>query len=152
MVFQQTTASPAESRNRVSWSTAPLTAGRHQIGPPSESSPATLRRPGGLGLLPVLVLSVLAFFAVSALETFSVNPDRPAAILFPEALSQDQAFAAIVAAGGLPIRPARSALSDGIVWIAAAGSPDFFDRVTSHGAWAVINPFAFGGCFLVTPA
>lgn len=105
-----------------------------------------------LGLLPAIAFSILAFFAVSALETFSINPDKPAAILFPEAVSADQAFAALVAAGGLPIRQARSQLSDGIVWIAAAGTPEFFEKVKASGAWAVINPFAFGGCFLVTPA
>jgi hypothetical protein len=104
-----------------------------------------------LGLWPAILLALLSFAAVSGLETFSINPDRPVAILFPEAMSKDQAFAALVAAGGLPIRPARSALSDGAVWIAAAGSPAFFDQVRSRGAWAVINPFAFGGCYLVTP-
>jgi hypothetical protein len=104
-----------------------------------------------LGLLPALVLAVVAFFAVSGLETFSINPDKPAAILFPKSVSSDEAFAAVIAAGGLPVRPARSALSDGVVWIAAAGTPDFFDKVKSYGAWAVINPFAFGGCFLVKP-
>ena len=110
-------------------------------------------RPGSkLGLFPAIAFSVLAFFAVSALETFSINPDKPAAVLFPEAVSADQAFAALVAAGGLPIRQGQSRLSDGIVWIAAAGTPDFFERVKANGAWAVINPFAFGGCFLVTPA
>ena len=102
-------------------------------------------------MLPALVLAVVAFFAVSGLETFSINPDRPAAILFSKAVSEEQAFAAVVAAGGLPVRLARSRLSDGVVWIAAAGSPDFFDKVKSYGAWAVINPFAFGGCFLVKP-
>jgi hypothetical protein len=105
-----------------------------------------------LGLLPAIVFAILAFFGVSALETFSINPERPAAILFPESVSSDQAFAALIAAGGLPIRPGRSRLSDGVVWIAAPGAPDFFDKVKSYGAWAVINPFAFGGCFLVTPA
>ena len=104
-----------------------------------------------LGLWPAIALAMVAFLAVSALETFSVNADRPVAVLFPEAVSRDQAFAALVAAGGLPIRPARSALSDGVVWIAAAASPDFFDKVEAYGAWAVINPFAFGGCFLVKP-
>jgi hypothetical protein len=117
----------------------------------AERDQACTRSRSKLGLLPAIVFAVLAFFAVSALETFSINPDRPAAILFPETVSRDQAFAAVVAAGGLPIRPGRSHLSDGIVWIAAAGTPDFFDKVKSHGAWAVINPFAFGGCFLVTP-
>ena len=114
---------------------------------PAASKPAIRR----LGLWPAITLALLAFLAVSGLETFSVNADRPVAVLFPEAVSRDQAFAALVASGGLPIRPARSALSDGVVWIAAAASPDFFDRVEALGAWAVINPFAFGGCFLVTP-
>jgi hypothetical protein len=102
--------------------------------------------------MPALILAVFAFFGVSGLETFSINPDRPAAILFPESVSQEQAFAVVIAAGGLPVRPARSALSEGVGWIAAAGSPDFFDKVRAYGAWAVINPFAFGGCFLVKPA
>ena len=114
--------------------------------------PATSpRRLNGLGLLPALVLAVIAFFAVSGLETFSINPDKPAAILFPKSVSSDEAFAAVIAAGGLPVRPGRSVFSDGVVWIAAAGTPDFFDKVKSYGAWAVINPFAFGGCFLVKP-
>lgn len=103
-----------------------------------------------LGLWPALVLALLAFLGVSGLETFSIDPNKPAAILFSEAVSKDEAFAQLVATGGLPIRPARSALSDGVVWIAAAGSPDFFERVKATGAW-VINPFAFGGCFLVKP-
>ena len=104
-----------------------------------------------LGLWPALVLALLAFLGVSALETFSIDPGRPAAIIFSAAVSEDQAFAQLVASGGLPIRPAKSALGDGVVWIAAAGSPDFFQRVKAAGAW-VINPFAFGGCFLVKPA
>lgn len=104
-----------------------------------------------LGLWPALVFALLAFLGVSGLETFSIDPSKPAAILFADAVSADQAFAQLVATGGLPIRPARSALGDGVVWIAAAGSPDFFARIKATGAW-VINPFAFGGCFLVKPA
>jgi hypothetical protein len=115
---------------------------------PIPTSSPPLRR---LGLWPALVLALLAFLGVSGLETFSIDPDKPAAILFADALSADQAFAQLVATGGLPIRPARSALGDGVVWIAAAGSPDFFARIKATGAW-VINPFAFGGCFLVKPA
>ena len=104
-----------------------------------------------LGLWPALVLAVLAFLGVSGLETFSIDPSKPAAILFADAISADQAFAQLVATGGLPIRPARSTLGDGVVWIAAAGSPDFFARMKATGAW-IINPFAFGGCFLMKPA
>jgi hypothetical protein len=115
---------------------------------PIPTSSPLLRR---LGLWPALVLALLAFLGVSGLETFSIDPNKPAAILFADAISSDQAFAQLVATGGLPIRPARSALGDGVVWIAAAGSPDFFARIKATGAW-VINPFAFGGCFLVKPA
>lgn len=104
-----------------------------------------------LGLWPALVLALLAFLGVSALETFSIDPSKPAAILFSDGVSADQAFAQLVASGGLPVRPARSAFGDGVVWIAAAGSSDFFARMKATGAW-VINPFAFGGCFLVSPA
>jgi hypothetical protein len=114
---------------------------------PIASSGTPLRR---LGLWPALVLALLSFLGVSGLETFSIDPDRPAAILFPDSISKDEAFAQLIATGGLPIRPARSALGDGAVWIAAAGSPEFFERVKAAGAW-VINPFAFGGCFLVKP-
>jgi hypothetical protein len=103
-----------------------------------------------LGLWPALVLARLAFLGVSGLETFSIDPNKPAAIMFSDAVTADQAFAQLVATGGLPIRPARSALGDGVVWIAAAGSADFFERMKATGAW-VINPFAFGGCFLVKP-
>ena len=116
-------------------------------GSASSSQPVARR----LGLWPALVLALLAFVAVSALETFSLDPNRPVAVLFPSGLPRERAFAAVIAAGGLPIRPARSAMSDGAVWIAATGAPDFFDKVRANGAWAVINPFAFGGCFLVKP-
>ena len=122
----------------------------------SEATPAARSIPSHnpafrrLGLWPALVFALLAFLGVSGLETFSIDPTKPAAILFSDDVSADQAFAQLVATGGLPVRPARSALGDGVVWIAAAGSPDFFARMKATGAW-VINPFAFGGCFLVKP-
>lgn len=124
---------------------APWSAGRPN---PIIAANPSLRR---LGLWPALALALLAFLGVTALETFSIDPGRPAAIIFSDAVSADQAFAQLLVAGGLPLRPARSALGEGPVWIAAAGSPDFFERVKAAGAW-VINPFAFGGCFLVKPA
>ena len=131
-------------------STPPATLGARSV---HSTDTAALPKPGfgRLGLWPALVLALLAFLGVSGLETFSIDPNKPAAILFSDGVSAEQAFAQLVATGGLPIRPARSALGDGVVWIAAAGSPDFFERVKATGAW-VINPFAFGGCFLVKPA
>ncbi len=148
MAHQPVTISLRERERRALFrSHAHLTDTRRFVGPTSPES----RARSSLGLLPAIAFAILAFLAVSALETFSINPERPAAILFPDGISEERAFAALVAAGGLPIRPGRSVLSDGVVWIAAADTSDFFDRVKSFGAWAVINPFAFGGCFLVTP-
>jgi hypothetical protein len=141
-----------ESQKRALSLSQAAASGWRRFEPAPETPISTRRRAKSLGLLPTLVLAMLAMLAVSGLETFSINPERPAAILFPETVSEEQAFAAVVAAGGLPVRLARSTFSHGVVWIAAAGAPDFFAKVKSYGAWAVINPFAFGGCFLVKPA
>lgn len=151
MVGQAAANALGESQKRALSLSQASASGWRRFEPAIETPANAPRRSKGLGLFPALALAVLAFFAVSGLETFTINPDRPAAILFPKAVSEEQAFAAVVAAGGLPVRLARSTLSDGVVWIAAAGAPNFFDKVKSYGAWAVINPFAFGGCFLVKP-
>src|SRR5688572_1687101 len=85
------------------------------------AKPASVRATGrrDFGLWPALILACLALVAVMALEVFAINPERPAAILFPAGISEEQAYLAIVGAGGLPVRPARSVLHDGVVWIAA---------------------------------
>jgi hypothetical protein len=118
------------------------------------AKPATARATGrrDFGLCPALIFACLAFLAVMGLEVFAINPERPAAILFPAGISEEQAYLDIVAAGGLPVRPAHSVLHDGVVWIAAAGDPDFFRDIWRGGALAVINPVAFGGCLLELPS
>jgi hypothetical protein len=103
-----------------------------------------------LGLWPAVVLAIFALMAVMALEVFAVNPRLPAAIVFPKGVALNEAFLAIVAAGGLPVRPTHSVFSDDVVWIAVADNPNFFSTVRAHGALAVINPVAFGGCLLVS--
>lgn len=109
--------------------------------------------PGGsatrdLGLWPALVLAALAFLAILSLEVFAIDPARPVAVVFPSAISADQALLVVVAAGGLPMRRERSALTDQLIWVAAIDDPDFLARVRRLGAWAVVNPYAFGGCLL----
>lgn len=94
----------------------------------------------------------MAPLAALALEVFAIHPARPAAILFPAGISEEQAYLAIVNAGGLPVRPGRSVLHDGVVWIAAANDADFFSTIWHRGALAVINPVAFGGCLLELPS
>lgn len=99
-----------------------------------------------------MILPLLALIAVGCLDLFAINPDRPAAIIFPPSVSADDGLLIVAAAGGLAIRPERSAIFGQTVWIAAADDPDFFSRVRALGAWAVVNPTAFGGCLIEGPA
>lgn len=85
---------------------------------------------------------------VLALDLFTIRAGEPGAIFFPSGASEAQAFDAIVAAGGLPIRATTSIFSDAVVWIAAADDAAFFSTIVSHGALVVVNPLAFNGCFL----
>jgi hypothetical protein len=104
------------------------------------------------GLVTAIAISLLAMAWVLALDVFTVRPGEPGAIFFPSGASEAQAFAAIVAAGGLPIRATTSVFGDAVVWIAAAGDPAFFSTIVSHGALVVVNPLAFNGCFLSSDA
>lgn len=101
-----------------------------------------------LGIWPSLLLSALALLSIAGLDVFALDPGRPAAIVFPRSVSADDGLRIVVAAGGLPIRPERSAILDQLVWVAASDDPAFFSRVRALGAWLVVNPAAFGGCLL----
>jgi len=103
------------------------------------------------GLSPAILLTVLAILGVLLLQFFTVQPGRPGAVVFPEGVSEAQAFDAVIAAGGRPVRATRTAFGDRTVWIAAADDPDFFSTIVRAGATMVINPLAFGGCLLVQP-
>lgn len=115
---------------------------------PRETSRQSAARRSWRGLLAALAISLLAVVWVLALDVFTVRAGEPGAIFFPSGASETQAFAAIVAAGGLPIRATTSVFSDAVVWIAAAEDPAFFSTIVSHGALVVVNPLAFNGCFL----
>jgi len=93
-------------------------------------------------------MSVLAIVAVVGLDLFAFNEDRPVAIVFPSSVSPEDGLRIVVAAGGLPIRPERTAFFDQLIWVAAADDPGFFRRVRELGAWFVINPAALGGCLI----
>jgi hypothetical protein len=107
--------------------------------------PAARRRRGLIG---ATAISLFALVWVLALDLFTVRAGEPGAIFFPSGASEAQAFAAIIAAGGLPIRATTSIFSDAVVWIAAAEDPEFFSTIIGHGALVVVNPLAFNGCFL----
>lgn len=95
-----------------------------------------------------MAISLAAIAWILALSIFTVRAEEPGAVVFPAGATEEQAFAAIVAAGGLPIRATTSIFSDAVVWIAAAQDPAFFSAIVDRGALAVVNPLAFNGCFL----
>lgn len=97
-----------------------------------------------------LVPALLGLISIAALDVFAVNTARPVAIIFPQGTGDDTAFAAIIAAGGQPIRKGRSRVMDGTIWVALGDSPDFPGRVRAAGAWLVVNPYAFGGCLITS--
>jgi hypothetical protein len=111
-----------------------------------KTDPAKPRSRRGLGT--AMAVSLAALAGVLALEVFTIRAGEPGAIFFPPGASEAQAFNAIVAAGGLPIRATTSVFSDAVVWIAAAEDPAFFSTIIGHGALVVVNPLAFSGCFL----
>jgi hypothetical protein len=100
------------------------------------------------GLIVAIAISLFALAWVLALDLFTVRAGEPGAVFFPSGASETQAFAAIIAAGGLPVRATTSIFSDAVVWIAAAENPEFFSTIVDHGALVVINPLAFSSCFL----
>jgi hypothetical protein len=100
------------------------------------------------GLVAAVAVSLFGMAWVLTLDVFTVPAGEPGAVFFPSGASEAQAFAAIVAAGGLPIRATSSVFSDAVVWIAAADDPAFFSTITHDGALIVVNPLAFNGCFL----
>jgi hypothetical protein len=105
------------------------------------------RRTRDPGLLPAVIIALLALVVTVGLHVFDGAPDGQVALFFPAAMSDDDALRAIVVADGLPVRVGRSALSDGKVWI-AQGDAGFPAAARRAGAWLAINPYAFGGCLI----
>lgn len=114
----------------------------------SGASDRLIGRRSWRGLAIATAISLFAMAWVLALDLFTIRAGEPGAIFFPSGASEAQAFDAIVAAGGLPIRATTSIFSDAVVWIAAADDAAFFSTIVSHGALVVVNPLAFNGCFL----
>lgn len=69
-----------------------------------------------------------------------------AAIFAPWA-TREGAFARAIAAGGVVV---RQGTIDTIL-VVHGGNPGLVDRLYAVGAWAVIDPVAFGGCLVKSP-
>jgi hypothetical protein len=64
------------------------------------------------------------------------------AAIFPPWTSGERAVTQVALAGGLVV---RRGIIDAIV-VVQGGDPDLIQRLYAAGAWAVIDPNAWGGC------
>lgn len=70
------------------------------------------------------------------------------AAIFPPWATRESAFARAVAAGGMVV---RQGTLDTIL-VVHGGKPGLIERLYAAGAWAVIDPVAFGGCLVKGPS
>jgi hypothetical protein len=82
---------------------------------------------------------------IAWLEAQPRNGNEVAAIFAPWTTGED-ALARVVAAGGLPVRPGVL----GSILVVFSARPGLVDRLYAAGAWAVVDPVAFGGCLIRT--
>lgn len=75
------------------------------------------------------------------------HDEADVAAIFPPWIGRERAFVAAATAGG---RVVRQGARD---WILVVHGDDagLVDRLYAAGAWAVVDPVAFGGCLVRTP-
>jgi hypothetical protein len=84
---------------------------------------------------------------MAALQSAPRDRTRVAAIFAPWT-SAAQAIGRVAQAGGLVVRPG---LIEAIV-VVQGDDADLADRLHAAGAWAVVDPAAWGGCLAGQPA
>ena len=66
------------------------------------------------------------------------------AVIFPPWMAREHALPRIAAAGGLVV---RQGVID-TIFVVHGETPDLVHRLYAVGAWAVVDPVAFGGCLV----
>jgi hypothetical protein len=91
-----------------------------------------------------IAAALLAAASVLAMAALQAQPrDRTrVAVIFAPWTSAGQAIARVAQAGGRIVRPG---LIDAIV-VVQGDDADLADRLHAAGAWAVVDPAAWGGC------
>ena len=103
-----------------------------------------------IGGWPAIVIAVLLSVASAApVIWLAARPrdDAEVAAIFPPWVGRERAFVEAAAAGGRVVRQGRRD------WILVVHGDDagLVDRLYAAGAWAVIDPVAFGGCLVRAP-
>ena len=83
----------------------------------------------------------MSVVSLAALQAQPRDPTQVAAV-FPLWTTGERAVARVAQAHGLVV---RRGIIDAIV-VVQSDDPDLVDRLYSVGAWAVIDPDAWGGC------
>ena len=92
------------------------------------------------------LLAAASVLSVAALQAEPRDATRVAAIFAPWT-SAEQAIARVAQAGGRVVRPG---LIDAIV-VVQGDDGDLAGRLHAAGAWAVVDPAAWGGCLAGRP-
>lgn len=93
--------------------------------------------------MPLVVLAMLVSMAVVLLTAdLPASSGGRVAVIFDPAITSAEAFRAIAAAGGLPLRGSRL----GNVVLAVGPETGFAGRLREGGAWLVVDARAFPGC------
>jgi hypothetical protein len=92
----------------------------------------------GVALVCLLVLGWLQSRPQSGAEV---------AAIFPPWTTRQSAFFGVLEAGGLVV---RQGVTDTVL-VVHGEEPRLIDRLYAAGAWAVIDPRAFGGCLIGRP-
>lgn len=104
----------------------------------------TVRKMGGWRVMAaaggMLVLSVLPVLWIAA----QPRDGADVAAVFAPWATRESAFARVLAAGGTVV---RQGTLDTIL-VVHGGNPGLIGRLYAAGAWAVIDPVAFGGCLV----
>lgn len=101
------------------------------------------RKAGGWVIATAVGMVVLSVVPVIWLAAQPRDGADVAAVFAPWT-SRESAFARVVAAGG---RVVRQGTLDTIL-VVHGGNPGLIGRLYAAGAWAVIDPVAFGGCLV----
>jgi hypothetical protein len=99
---------------------------------------------------PAAVAAVTIVASVVPIVWIQAQPrdDADVAAIFAPWATREGAFARTIAAGGMVV---RQGTIDTIL-VVHRGNPGLIDRLYAAGAWAVIDPVAFGGCLVTGPS
>jgi hypothetical protein len=96
---------------------------------------------------PAVAASVMALASFAAMAWVQSRPQPGAAevaAIFPPWIAPERAFARVAMAGGLVVR--QGAFDS--VLVVHGEEAGLIERLYAAGAWAVIDPVAFGGCLV----